>query len=302
MASIAILWRFAPQQVSIPVIDQHASMRGQTHHLRPQGTGLPGLFGDAARAEEDVGDRAVAGALTPGVDASQGMFQTFAAQRRERRIGGAFDKAASQTIGGGDPNRPMLVERDENAEGVRAQVIASADEDGAAAQPLPRVSAFVDAPFNDVLREGVNVQPDIRNGRDQMDDGGRVGRVPENGRIGRFDIRIDREIATPRRSPPDRRLAGARSPRDNPRCVSDIPRRSRRGRGGRNGRRPDRRATPWASPVSMTRAINRHGAHRVEIRPGVEIDKTSERHRVIRRAHHLPCGCAYGRPRCRRSR
>lgn len=91
-------------------------MGREARDLRLERARPPELFRDPTLTEEDAGDLTIARALTPGVDRAQRALQALAALRGQRRLGGKAEELVPQTLGGGKPHGPSVVEGQEYAD------------------------------------------------------------------------------------------------------------------------------------------------------------------------------------------
>jgi len=176
-------------RIFIALTDPHAVMRSESGDLRLQRTRLPRLVGDTPGAEEDGRDGAIGCALRASVDAAHSAFQALAALLRERWIGSPFDHRRSQALRRRDADRPVIVERDQHPDRRSAWAVRRPDENSAVAEPTLEEARVVSSLVDAASRQRHRRDADRRHRRDQINDGGRAGRVPED-RPGRgFEVR-----------------------------------------------------------------------------------------------------------------
>jgi hypothetical protein len=195
-------------------------------------------------AEDGFGDVAVASAVHPPVNRLQHVAGAAALLGGQAGVGGnrATEPGAQQPGDGVQPIRAILVEWNQGGERLigggwgkpeQLKPVAVAKVD------MEMQAEFVRSPFVDRQRLEMAgpVKQDGRGG-DQQDDGGVVGRRPEDWRVDGARAGSDREIATPNRSAtsPCRDCGVAGTPASghghggqsgSACCVAAIPRRVR---------------------------------------------------------------------------
>jgi len=241
------------QEFAIAAIDHALPIGREAHDLGLERAGFPGFRTHPPRAKIDGRHLAVAGPGASGIDASESPLEPFAALAGQGRVSGPVDQRATKIVGGGNTDRPVIIERKENAEGLMREIGDRADEYGPVVKPGPDQTGVV-APLRGERRpHRRGCRPTCRKRPDVLGDSGRVLGVPEDRRIGCVELRIDREIATPnlRRG---RRCLDPERRRNSPRSAAGTPRQGPTGRAYRNGRNADPHASRAAWPISRSRA------------------------------------------------
>lgn len=151
-----------PQEMAIAAVNHHPSVCRQARHLRLQRAGLPRLVRDTGFAEKRDGQGAIAGIGIPPVDASQGVFQTDAALRGEPWIDRKAQQMASNAVRRGEPDRPIVVEWDQQANRFGFTFAKYADDGNVAIKTCPGQAILVRARVRTLSVKRIGHQANIR--------------------------------------------------------------------------------------------------------------------------------------------
>lgn len=107
-----------PQESAIAAGNHGEAVLDEIHRCISERRRLPGLGGDPVFAEEDLGDFAVACAVSASVDSLQHIAQTTPALRRQARVAwnGSAEQSSHEARDGVKAVGSIDIERDEGSE------------------------------------------------------------------------------------------------------------------------------------------------------------------------------------------
>lgn len=180
------------QQPAIVAGDHGEAALDEIHDREAARRGFPGLVGELARAEQDLGDVAMAGAAhvtIHGLQHAAGALELLAGQPCVGRYGAAMQRA-QQPRDGLDPTEAVEVERnhgDERLIGLHAGETQEREVLAVCERMVEVVAVLVDAfGRGDLSRQYADVRWQHGGRRDQDDDAGIFLRDPEQ--LGLFGV------------------------------------------------------------------------------------------------------------------
>jgi len=190
------------KQFAISARDHRAGVSQQSHDRMASRGRLPFIAGEATETKYDLGDFLLGGAVARSVESPQHPAQARALLPRQTgvRRHGAAVKGGEKAVDSLQPIEAIDAEGNDGGERFSAwNPVGQCDLSALAlAKIVKRAHRLAIGPFgaDDARRESAARIENFRRGR-QDNDACIFGRRPEDGRLGKIEEWIDREIATP---------------------------------------------------------------------------------------------------------